>query len=187
MNKKNIIFLIIAIIIFIGALGLFIYAKSLDSKPNNETKTVAIDTTTPDLSQEQGPYFYDIDGNKLSFDEFTEKPSVIFLWKSDNSKSYTIINLITNYYEEYKDKINFLSINVNESDIDLDLIENVKAANFSIPIYFDTDLTIQKEYNYDKLPKLFFINKDGTIAQEVEETIDEDTFSANLELLTVEY
>ena len=49
------------------------------------------------------------------------------------------------HYEEYKDKIYFLSINVNEPDIDLELIENVKSANFSIPMYFDTDLTLYEE------------------------------------------
>ena len=54
-------------------------------------------------------------------------------------------------------------------------------------MYFDTDLTLQKEFKYEKLPKLIFMNEDGTIAQEFEETVDEDTFTANLELLTVDY
>lgn len=180
MNKKNIIILIISILIFIGALFLFIYANSLNSKTDSESNDTS---TIANSNIEKDSYFYDIDGNKLNFNDFSDKPCVVFLWKSDDAKSYTIINLITKYYEEYKDKIYFLSINVNEPDIDLELIENVKSANFSIPMYFDTDLTLYEEFYYEKLPDVLFLNQDGKIEKETLEEIDEDAFVANLDLL----
>lgn len=184
MNKKNIMFLVIAIIFFIVALALFIYANSFDSKNNSQNST---NTTIVDSHTSKEPYFFDIDKKKFNLHEFSDKPTVILLWKSDNSKSYDIINLFQKYYNNYKDEINFLAINVNESNIDLDLIDNVKAAGFEIPIYFDTDLTLINEFSYEKLPYLVFIESDGTIGKEVTETIDEDAFEANLELLVKNY
>lgn len=182
MNKKNIIILFIAILIFLIALAIFIYAKSLDSnKTQIENKPITNTTISP-ISQET-PYFYDIVGKKLTLDNFNEKPKIIYFWKSDNEKSYTIIRLLEKYYEEYKDKIEFLAINVNEPDIELDLINIVKSANFSIPIYFDTDLTLYEEFHYEKLPSLLFVNKNGDIEKEVLEEIEEDAFVANLDLL----
>lgn len=187
MNKKNIIILTIAILIFIGALVLFLYANSLGTKKQTDENTNTVNTTVEEANNSTDSYFYDIDGNKLTFDNFSDKPLVVFLWKSDDAKSYTIINLITKYYEEYKDKIYFLSINVNEPDIDLELIDNVKAANFSIPMYFDTDLTLYNKFAYTKLPDILFLNTDGNIEKEVSEEIDEDSFVANLDLLVQNY
>lgn len=188
MKKKNIIILSISILFFIGALALFIYAKFLfpqksDTITNNISKKV--DNEFSKNSAE--PYFFDMDGEKHNLSDFYNKPVVLFLWKSDDSKSYTIINLITKYYEEYKDKINFLTVNVNEPDIDLDLKTNVEKANFSIPIYFDSDLTLYNEFFYEKLPDILFINESGEIEKETLETIDEDAFLANLDLMIKNY
>ena len=111
----------------------------------------------------------------------------MLFWKSDNSKSYEIINLFEKYYEKYKNEINFLVININEANIDSDIIENVKAANFSIPMYFDTDLTNTNKYNYDSLPYIIFINKNGNIDKETSKNITENMFTANLDLLIENY
>lgn len=187
MNKKNIIILVFAIALFILALVIFIYANSLNSNRNSQGSTnTSVNQTIVDSKVVKEPYFYDIDGNKLKLADFEDKPQAILLWKSDNSKSYDIINLFQKYYNEYKDKINFLAINVNEADIDLELVENIKAANFNIPIYFDNDFTLIDEFAYKTLPYLVFIDANGTIGKEFYETIDEDSFQANLELMSIE-
>lgn len=184
MNKKTIITLVVAIVLFIVALAVFIYSKHVTSnKSNNEDTNTIVDSTVINSKVVKGAYFFDIDGNKLNLDDFEDKPQIILLWKSDNAKSYEIINLFQKYYSDYKEQINFLAINVNEANIDLDLVENVKAANFSIPIYFDTDFTLAGEFDYETTPYIVFIDKDGTIGKEFSEQIDDDTFQANLELM----
>ena len=181
MNKKTLILLIIAIILFIVALALFFYAKALETSNKNATST--------DLSTENTivSYFYDIDGNQFYFRDFLDKPIVLLLWKSDNAKSYPMIQLMTQYYEAYQNQVYFLAINVNESDIDLDLIDNVKAVGFQIPIYFDTDLTLYHQFPYEKLPALLFLSQEGKVEKEILETITEDSFVANLDLLINNY
>ena len=186
MNKKSIIILIVSILILLLALAIFVYANFF-LKKNSTNNNPQIIQSTVDSTIAKGPFFYDIDGKKYNFDDFADKPLVVFLWKSDDLKSYTIINLITKYYEEYKDTINFLSINVNEPDIDLELIDNVKAANFKIPMYFDTDLTISDKYPYNKLPELLFISQEDGTENTVVEEISEDAFLANLDLLIKNY
>lgn len=180
MNKKSIIFLIISILFFICALGIFIYSRIINTSShhiNSENRIIISDTHQNEF------YFYDINGNKLSLDNFSNKPTIILFWKSDNSNSFTLINIISKYYEEYKEKINFLTINVNEPDIDLELIEEVKAANFSIPIYFDTELTSYSKFSLQKLPELLFLEEDGSIKNTIYEKISEDSFIANIDLL----
>ena len=189
MNKKNIIILTSTTILFIVALALFIYAKSINPKKANQEATNSISQKENEnkTETEQGPYFFDIDGNKLSFNQFSDKPIVLFVWKSDDSKSYPIIDLMEKYYEQYKSGINFLAVNVNEPNTDAKLIEHIKAIGFTIPIYFDTDFTLYDEFYYEKLPDIIFIDEEGKIYNEVLENIDEDTFTANLDLLIKNY
>ena len=182
MSKKNIIILVCSTLFLIFALIVFGYAMILKNR-NSSNNTVVTPNTDETI---YNSYFFDIDGEKFTLNDFADKPCVVFLWKSDNAKSYDMINLITKYYEEHKNTINFLSINVNEPDIDLQLLEHVKAVNFKIPIYFDTDLTLKEEFNYNVLPELIFMSKDGTIEKEITSEITEDTFLANLELLETE-
>lgn len=189
MSKKNIILLIISVIFLFIAFGIYLYANSL--KSNNDSHSipnkVSNSATTESKNQEPDFYFYDDNGKKLNLDNFSNKPIAMLFWKSDNSKSYEIIELFEKYYEDYKDTINFLVINVNEASIDSEIVENVKAANFSIPMYFDTDLTAANKYQYQNLPYIVFINKNGNVDKETSENITEDMFTANLDLLIENY
>ena len=109
----------------------------------------------------------------------------MMFWKSDSSNSYDMISLLENYYEENKNLVNFLIINTKEPD--LEIIENVKAVNFKIPMYFDTDSTVENQYSFEALPHILFIDKNGTIAKEFDNSISEDEFTANLDLLEEKY
>ena len=189
MSKKNIIILTIAVIFLLIAIGVYLYATSLNSgNSSNTIQNTISQPPTPEIQEEtENFYFYDGDGNKLDLTDFSDKPIAMLFWKSDNSTSYEIIKLFEKYYEDYKEKINFLVVNVNEPDLDLEIVENVKAANFSVPVYFDTDLTSTNEYQYSKLPYVIFINKDGNVDKETSENITEDMFTANLDLLIENY
>ena len=187
MSKKNIITLIIVILIFVLGLFVFLYSKSIKSPKNSNENVISqvsenSETVTDDF------HFFDIDGNSLNLENFSDKPIVILFWKSDNSTSYNIIDLLEQNYDSYKDSINFLAINVNEPNIDLEIVKHVKAANFTLPMYFDTDLTAQNKYNYKSLPYMIFINKDGEILNESNSmSITDDMLKANFDLLINNY
>lgn len=175
MNKKNIIILVISILILIGAIFAFFYMKSLSKQ---EPKTVVSKTST---QEENKFYFYDVDGEKLSLEDFSDKPSVILFWKSDVAEAYDLIELLEKFYEEHKDLVNFIAINTK--DPDLKIVETTKAANFTIPMYFDTDLTVKNSFDLKNIPSIYFLNSDGEIEKEFNVSVTEDEFSANLELL----
>ena len=181
MNKKNIIILVISILILIGAILGFLYMKKLS---NQKPKTVI--SNTSNLKEEKNNfYFYDVDGKKFDLNDFSDKPSVILFWKSDVSETFDMIDLLSKYYEEHKASVNFLAINSN--DPDLKIVETTKAANFSIPMYFDTDLTAKNKFDIQNIPSIYFISKDGKIEQEFSLSVTDDEFSANLDLLEKNY
>ena len=180
MSKKNIIILSFAIIILIVAIAIYFYANSLRVKDTNTPKT-NYKNEQSETKSNSNFYFYNIDGKKYNLDNFSGKP----IWRSDEENSYDMINLLETYYEENKDLVNFLAINVKEPD--LEIIENVKAVNFKIPMYFDTDSTVENQYNFENLPHILFIEKNGTIAKEFDSSISEDEFTANLDLLEEKY
>lgn len=187
MNKKNLIIILFSIFFFLFALAIFLYANTLNKSKKNSFNNEIVVPEATEPATTSSSHFYDIEGNIVSFDDFEELPYTILLWKSDNSKSYDMIKLMEKYYDTYKDKINFLAINVNEPDLDLNLIESVKAIDFKIPMYFDTDQILHEEFPYEKLPEIIFLNSDREIEKECIEQIDEDTFTANLDLLAKNY
>ena len=181
MNKKNIIILVISILILIGAIFGFLYMKKLS---NQKPKTVVSNTSTS-KEEKSSFHFYDVDGEQFDLSDFSGKPSVILFWKSDVSETYDMIDLLSKYYEEHKDLVNFLAINTN--DPDLKIVETTKAANFSIPMYFDTDLTAENKFNFQTIPSIYFINENGEIEKEFSLSVTDDEFSANIDLLEKNY
>ena len=114
------------------------------------------------------------------------------VWKEEFGDRYSEEGLrkytkefLKKYYDENKNLVNFVTINVNEPD--LKIVQNVKTAEFTIPMYFDTDSTVNTKYNVDTLPHIFFIEEDGTISKEFTSNITEDAFTANLDLLEKNY
>ena len=180
MSKKNIIILTISVIILILAIGVFVYAKSLNTSKGDDTSN---SVSKEDLQSKEEFYFYDEESNILDLKNFSEKPIIMLFWKSDDPKAYDVIELLEKYNEEYQDDLYIFGVNVNEPDLDLEIVRNVKAAQFKIPMYFDTDLTSKDEYKYSSLPHLVFIDKDGTTANEISGGITEDQLNANIDLL----
>lgn len=187
MSKKNIIILVVAIAFFGVALVIYGFAKNEVEKDNQMNNSSSQSTNTIVSEKDEKNGFFDADGKEYSLDDFSDKPMVVLLWRSDSSKSYAMIELMEKYYDQYKNQINFLAINVNDSDTDLDLKEHIKAANFTIPIYYDTNQKMKEEFAYEKLPDMLFLSKDQNIEKETLEEITEDSFTANLDLLAGNY
>ena len=129
--------------------------------------------------------FYDSENKPCSVNDFLDKPIAILLWNSDSENSLNLIELVEKYYENYSDSVNILVINTNEKNSDI--VNIVNNCNFSIPIYYDKDLTAQKNYEFEKLPYLIFIDEYGTVFNTIQEDISEDSFTANLDIIAHNY
>ena len=189
MNKKNIILLICAIVIFIIALAVFIVIKNYE-KDNKVDNTTKINQTHKDeiIEEEELPTefnFVDSNGKQYTLNDFSDKPIAILLWRSDSENILDLIALYENYKDSYEQSINFLLINTDEPNTDIEnLVNNI---NFAFPIYYDKDNTAVEKYNYEKLPYMIFINENGEIENTVKETITEDSFTANLDIIAHNY
>lgn len=180
MNKKSIIFLIIAIIILLLAIALFTFANNKNSssedsnivQKNSENKKTELT-------------FSDSENKEYKFSDFSDKPIALLLWNSDTENSMELIELTEKYYNDYSNNINFLVLNTNEKNTDI--IDIVKKSNFEIPIYYDTNSKVSDFYSFQELPTFIFFNKDGKIENQVEKNITEDAYLANLDIISENY
>ena len=177
MNKKNIILLIIAIIILAISIIFLVFTNKQTAQDSNTVpKSPEIDTELTFLDDKNKTY-------KLS--DFSDKPIALILWNSDSENSLDIIQLAQEHYKEYSDSINFLVVNTKELNADIQTI--VKECNFTIPIYYDTNSIASDIYSFSKLPTLIFFKENLEIENKIESTITEDSFLANLDLITNNY
>lgn len=184
MSKKSIGFLIFAIIFFVLAVGIFVYARFLNNdtgeNTENNSSTVPQEDTTP-----EGFVFYDENGNQFDISNFKGTPIALVLWSSDTENSYEVVEMIENVYNDYRSDITFLVINTEEkSESITDTIANI---GYSFQIYYDTDNLAANYYEYTKLPSLIFLNADGTKSNQIEGSITEDSLLANLDLIAENY
>jgi hypothetical protein len=183
MNKKTLVLLICSIVILILGVLFFLYVK--ESTQNLPSASNISNITDNSNAQKETFYFYDKDGEKLSLKDFEGLPTVIILWNSTASTSLDLLELIDSYYDTYKDAITFITLNTNEESTRISsLLEDI---NFSMPIYYDTDLTAKEEYDFSELPYIIFIDKYGEIQKTITGTITEDALTASLDLLSENY
>ena len=186
MNKKNIIFLICAILILIVAIIIFVVATSQDS--GNEIGDIKNTIKNLEPVETETFSFSDSAGKNYYLSNFNDKPIALILWSSDSENALQIIQLLEQYYnsEQFKNSINFLVVNTNEPNKNIKQI--VENCEFNIPVYYDTNSTATNKYTFSKLPYLVFIKEDGTISNELkpnetQKNLTPDVFEANLELL----
>lgn len=189
MSKKNIILLTCSIIFLIIAIIVFVFATSKDS--SNIDANITNKTVSPLPENKETFIFSDKDGKNYSLNNFNDKPIALILWSSDSENALDILENSIETFEnsEFKDSINLLIVNTKEPNSDIK--EIVERCNFSVPIYYDSESTSANEYTFTKLPHLVFIKEDGTISNELNpnqtgKTLTQDVFEANLELLLFE-
>jgi hypothetical protein len=184
MKKNTLILLIGSIIILLIAIFFFLHIQSKLNTGNLLDTSNSTTTNTLEEAKETF-YFYDTNGEKLSLKDFEGLPAIIVLWNSTSSNSLDVLQLLDSYYDLYKDTVAFITVNTNEESTRISsLLEDI---NFSMPIYYDTDLTARKEYNFSELPYIIFIDKNGEIQKTVEGSITEDSLTASLDLLSENY
>lgn len=184
MTKSTKILLIVSIIFFIIAIGIFAFFKLTSNQISNVN---TVNQVSKESNQPQEPEeftFTDSDGNELKIDDSSELGKVIIFWNSDSENSLDTLELIDSYYETYKNYINFYIINTDEKH--QDIITIVENCNFTFPVYYDNKNKASEFYSIDKLPTLIFIDKQDEI-HTVNDGIDEDTLTANLDILAENY
>ena len=181
MNKNTKILLIVSIVIFILAIGIF---AILTISSNSSSNTASTQNNQTNTTEPEEFIITDNEGNELQINEDTELGMAIIFWSSDTEHSLETLELIDTYYDAYKDLIDFYIINTNEKNSNI--IEIVNNCNFTFPVYYDLNNKASDFYSIDQLPTLIFIDKNDEL-HTINNGIDEDTLTANLDLLAEIY
>ena len=186
MSKKSIVFLVFAIIFFVLAVGIFIYANTLnkDTNENQENNNNQNNIETNE-NKPEGFVFYDENGNEFGISNYEGTPIALILWSSDTENSFEVVEMIESVYNDYKNDITFLVINTEEKSASI--VQTVENCNYSFQVYYDTENLASDYYEYSKLPTLIFLEADGTKSNQIEGTITEDSLLANLDLIAENY
>lgn len=179
-EKKNIIILIIAIVIFIIALVFCIYTFKNNISKNEKEEILEEVSKTKDIedSEYKEITIYREDGSEVKLSDFKDKPVMLLFWNRDNEDSMTVLKKVNELYERYNSKITFLMINTSQ-DVDEKIKDEV-----SIDIYYDFYKEAVRNYNIIELPSMIYITEDNQVFNAKAGLTTTDALEANLDILS---
>jgi len=195
-DKKNIVLLIIAIVIFCIAVVFAIWSFTIDKTITSEKQNQINSSNTTTQEENKGTVIrnteeesktkdfettykafsvQDKDGKMLDLSEYQNQPIVIFFWNESNEDSVEMLNKIDEQYESYKDKVVFIAISTEEYN---------EKQEIKVPIYEDKQKEVASLYNVTELPTIIYINKENEVFNAKTGISSTDALKANLDILS---
>lgn len=178
MNKKVLfaVLCIVLVVLLVGAVLIYneLYEDYTDS--NFQMQTVGTDeniddnsTSEPEQQPEQEQTdnkvpdveFYDADGNAVMLSGFFDKPLVLNFWATWCGPCKSEMPGFNSLYEEYKDRVNFVMLNVSDSE--KTVAEFLDESGYTFPPYFDKTQIASYTYGASSIPLTFVMYKGGEI------------------------
>jgi len=175
--KRNAIILTACMLILAMVLGVVAirYNRDSDRERLNEVAQLphyqGADHATEDVPEttekdrEQAPDFtvYDAAGKAVSLKELRGKPVVVGFWASWSPTTREQIPALQAAYNDYKDTVHFLMVNLADGDRETREAAQAYIAErgYTLPFYYDTDGSAAETYEVDSLPTTFFIDPQG--------------------------
>lgn len=126
-----------------------------NQKTNQEPNQEQSENTVPDVE------FYDADGNAVMLSSFFDKPLVLNFWATWCGPCKSEMPGFNSLYEEYKDRVNFVFLNVSDSENTV--AEFLDENGYSFPPYFDKTQVASYTYGASSIPLTFVMHKGGEI------------------------
>lgn len=99
-------------------------------------------------------------GESVSLSDFKGKYVYINFWSSWSVPSLKELNVMKVLYPKYKDKVEFISINMDDDGNKMDKI--LKENNYPWPfLHYSYDFNLKEKYQVKTVPSYYFINKSG--------------------------
>ena len=179
-DKKNIIILVLAIILFIGAL-LFCLNVFVFNKSEEEEKIVADEISgTKDIENVKynDVIFYKTDGTEVKLSDYKDSAVVLLFFNKDNQDSIEDLKKVEELYKNYEEKIKFFMINTAQ-EVDEELQKE-----YSLEIYYDFYAGAAKTYNVTELPSIIYISENNEVFNAKSGFTTSDALEANLDILS---
>ncbi len=203
--NKYIKFILFAVIIVAGFVGIkLLYNNlSMDYQPENglvvedsstETistnETVATEVTseveTDDSSKAIDFTMQDKDGDSVSLYSKLGKPVIINFWASWCSPCKAELPDFQLAYEEYGDDVEFMMVNLTDGRSET--VEGasgfINAQGYTFPVYFDVNQEGAMAYYVASIPTTYFIDAEGNIVAYAQGMLDYDTLMQGIDMIT---
>ena len=129
--------------------------KSEETDNSTQSNTEQNDNTAPDVE------FFDADGNSLMLSHFFDKPLVLNFWATWCGPCKSEMPGFDRLYDKYKDKVNFVMLNVSDSEETVEAF--IKENGFGFPVYFDKTQIASYTYGASSIPLTFVMYKGGEV------------------------
>lgn len=182
MNKNKVLILAVAVV-FVFAAAIFAYNNLSKSYiPEAENQITTPESSKPEQGSEPeeesvpeeqkdvilAPDFvvYDSEGNAVQLSDFSGKPVVINFWATWCGYCVKEMPSLQKAYEAYGDEVAFMIINVTDGHKETkeEALAFVEENGYTMPVYYDTELSATFAYGARSLPATGFITKSGVFA-----------------------
>ena len=188
MNKtlKYVIYIVIFALIFVAAFFAYGYLSEKyiledrnggvenekdnsesDGKEDSFDEETEIKNNSEEPEEEKAPDFtvFDSEGNEVSLSDNIGKQVIINFWASWCSPCKTELPYFNSAYEEYKDDIVFMMINLTDglSETTEKVKDFISENEYSFPVYYDTESSAASAYETMYIPLTVFINEKGEV------------------------
>ena len=123
-----------------------------------------------------------IDGNTVSLHQLiSDKPTLVYFFATWCPYCRADFAVIDKVYPEYKDKVNFLAIDIDRSESATKIADYKQSNNHAFIDFAPADAKVLSVYGVSSTTTKFAINKDGLILWRGSGNVDEKTWRTLLD------
>lgn len=133
-----------------------------DNKTEKDKNTEQ-NSDEPEISANAAPdvEFYNSNGNSVMLSSFYNKPVVLNFWATWCGPCKSEMPGFNRLYEKYKDKVNFVMLNVSDSE--KTVADFLDENGYNFPVYFDKTQIASYTYGASSIPLTFVLHKGGEV------------------------
>ena len=124
----------------------------------------------------------------MKLSDYKGQPVVLNFWASWCGPCKREMPAFQKMYEEYKDEVVFLMVNLTNNDKETVEIasEFIESMGYTFPVYYDTERSAYAAYQVDTIPRTHLVNREGRIIGEAVGALSEESLQEGIKMLLEE-